>query len=284
MTVFVLGAGRAGRGLADAFRDAGLEVVGVHGRRAEQGITAGPIPLSARQAQVVIVAVRDAQLDDALHELLATLGTPATGADPAVVLHLSGNATPVALVDVRAAGYAAGTFHPLVPLAEPSRAAARLRGAWIGVDGNAAAVVASRALAERLGAHILLIPEGAKPLYHAAAVLSSNFPAVLAALAVKLMGSAGVPPTAARRAVDALLRASVANLEGADPTTVLTGPVVRGDVGTVRAHLDALASDPTVDEVYRALSRAAVSLLRDHDLGDPARLDEIGKALDRKSP
>ena len=279
-SVFILGAGRAGRGLAGALRQAGVTVVGVHGRRADSEVTTGRIPAAARGAGIVVVAVRDRQLEDALRELLSALGALDESATRPVVLHLSGSATPRALADLRAAGCSAGTFHPLVPLADATRAAERLRGAWIGIDGDPAALEASRALAGRLGANVLNIPAGEKARYHAAAVLASNFPAVLAALAVKLMRAAGVPPEASRGAVDALLRASVANLEGADPAAVLTGPVVRGDVETVRAHLDVVRSDRLTLDVYRALSAAAVELLREHGMGDDTRLAELGRVLD----
>jgi predicted short-subunit dehydrogenase-like oxidoreductase (DUF2520 family) len=257
-----------------------VEVTGVHGRRADSGVSAGPIPDAAARAGVVVVAVRDRQLQDALRELRASLGRSGDGVAGPIVLHLSGSATPDALDDLRTAGCAAGTFHPLVPLADPARAGERLRGAWIGIDGDPAALEASRDLAARLGANVLHIPAGEKARYHAAAVLASNFPAVLAALAVKLMRAAGVPSDASRAAVDALLRASVANLEGADPAAVLTGPVVRGDVETVRAHLAVVGSDALTLEVYRALSRAAVELLQDHGVGDGARLAEIARLLD----
>ena len=63
--VFILGAGRAGRGLSRALRASGIAVTGLHGRRAEGGaekVTAGALPDAARQAQVVIVAVRDSQI------------------------------------------------------------------------------------------------------------------------------------------------------------------------------------------------------------------------------
>jgi predicted short-subunit dehydrogenase-like oxidoreductase (DUF2520 family) len=278
-SVFILGAGRAGRGLADAFRRCGVTVTGLHGRRPVPGATTGPLPDSLGDADVVIVAVRDAQLDQALDQVSLAFRGRAAGPGK-VVLHASGSARPAGLAALRRLGAAGGTFHPLVPLAEPSRAAESLRGAWIGVDGDAEAMDASRQLAARLGARVLEIPRGEKPRYHAAAVFASNFPAVLAALAVRLMREAGVPAPEAAGAVDALLRASVANLEGAEPAAVLTGPVVRGDVDTVRSHIAALADAPAVLSIYRSLSGAAVQLLRDSGAGDPARLADMEAAID----
>lgn len=275
--VFILGAGRAGRGLARALRASGADVVGLHGRRArdagDERITAGAIPDAIRQADVVLVTVRDEQLEGALRELAGAALAP-----EAVVLHASGSAVPRALDELRRRGHPSGTFHPLVPLADPERAPALLRHAWIGVDGDARAVAAGERLATRIGAHTLRIPPGEKARYHAAAVFASNFPTVLAAIAGRLLREAGVGDDEAWRALHGLMSAAVANLEGRDPAAALTGPVVRGDVETIRRHLDALGADPAARDVYVALTRAAVALARTAG-ADARRLSAIERLL-----
>jgi predicted short-subunit dehydrogenase-like oxidoreductase (DUF2520 family) len=255
--LFVLGAGRAGLGVARALRAYGGTVVGVHGRMprhdSELPVTAGPVPNSVSRATVVLVAVRDQQLDAALDELLTSDIAPG-----AIVLHASGIAEPVALERVRAAGHPAGTFHPLVPLALPERAPALMRGAWIGVDGDDEAVAASERLAKIVGAHTVHIPAGSKARYHAAAVFASNFPAALTAIAERLLGDAGIAPVEAHAAVRHLLRSAAANLLERDAAGALTGPVARGDDETVGKHLRAISGDSEALAAYVALSRATV--------------------------
>ncbi|HXE60778.1 MAG TPA: DUF2520 domain-containing protein [Gemmatimonadaceae bacterium] len=252
--VFVLGAGRAGRSLARALREASVEVVGLHGRRAGEAgdpITVGQIPDAIRDASTVLVTVRDAQLDQALGELSAApLGAGA------VILHASGSADPEGLRPLRAAGHPAGTFHPLVPLADPARAAALLAGAYIGLDGDDAARARGRLLAAALGAHTLDIPAGRKAQYHAAAVLVSNFPPALLALGERTMTAAGLPPDLARRALLPLWSAAAENARAMPAPGSLTGPAVRGDTATIEANLEALAGDPLAAEVYRVMTEA----------------------------
>lgn len=274
--VFVLGAGRAGRGLARALRASRIEIVGLHGTKAvaEEGITAGAIPSTVRKATIVIVAVRDAQLDAALRELSA-----APMDEAAVVLHASGGAEPAALDELRALGRAAGTFHPLVPLADPDRAAEVLTDAWIGIDGDDAALDAGRRLAARLSAHTMQIPRGEKARYHVAAVFAANFPTVLAALAHRLLRGAGVPEADSWDAVLHLMVASVSNIHANRPVDALTGPIVRGDVDTVRTHLTALREDPEAIAIYRSLSRAAVEMARQGGT-DEGLLGGITRAID----
>jgi len=275
--VFVIGAGRAGRALAHAMRVAGVDVVGLHGRRPGADITWGDWPESLASATVVLVTVRDGELDGVLRSLLsAPLGARA------VVLHASGNMEPPALDLLRAHGHETGTFHPLLPLTDPTRAAEQLRRAWIGIDGDEGARAASRELAEAIGARVLEIPTGVKARYHAAAVFASNFPMVLLATAMRLLTSAGVDEAKARGALGALLVSAAENSNAMGPSAALTGPIVRGDVETVRAHLGALADVPEILELYRAMSSEALLLATEAGT-DAARLEQLRRVLDERS-
>ncbi|MGI9078205.1 MAG: DUF2520 domain-containing protein [Gemmatimonadaceae bacterium] len=258
--IFIMGAGRAGLGLARAFRASGCDVVGVHGKRLlpdVEFITSGELPSALSRASVVLVAVRDAQLELALGQLVeAPLGRGA------VILQVSGSADPLMLNVLRENGHPAGTFHPLVPLALPELAAKLLRGAWIGIDGDSDARAVAGRLAHAIGASTVEIPPGAKGLYHAAAVIASNFPAALLWLAERTFVSAGIDAVAAHSAARSLFLASAANLLHEHGVAVLTGPVARGDVATVRLHLEALADQPELLAAYRILSRTLLPTAR----------------------
>ena len=275
--VFVIGAGKAGRALAHAMRVGGVEVVGLHGRRPDHGITSGAWPATVALANVVLVTVRDAELDGVLCELRSA----AALARGTVVLHASGTAEPQALDELRTDGHPGGTFHPLLPLTDPTRATEQLRRAWIGIDGDAGARAVSRGLAAAIGARVLEIPAGAKASYHAAAVIASNFPVVLLALAARVLTQAGVDEEAARGALATLMTAAAENASASAPSAALTGPVARGDVETVRAHLAALSETPQVLQVYRVLSREAIPLAESGG-ADPLQLEQLRRALDER--
>ena len=258
--VFIIGPGHVGRGLFRAFRASGVEVVGLHGKRPSGVNTStGEIPAEAARANVVMLCVRDTQLDDAVAEVAAAAegGRIARGS---VILHTSAIAEPVGLNALSAAGYPGGTFHPLIPFSDPDISADLLKKGWIGIDGENAARNASRRLAGRLGARTLDIPPGKKPAYHAAAVISSNFPVVLASVAGHLLHDIGIPDASAYQAVESLMSGALANMKRSLPDEALTGPVVRGDLETVGKHLRALADHPAALEVYRAMSAAAVEI------------------------
>ena len=277
--VVLVGAGRAGRALAAAFRAAGLP----HALVDRTGIVEqhGPPIFTSRadavqRSPAILVAVRDGQLDVALDELRLQDGVQ-TGA---VVLQVSGSAEPAARARITAAGVHYGTFHPLLPLIDPSLASFRLQGSVIGIEGDDAASEVAARLAQRLGATTIEIPREERAAYHAAAVIASNFPVTLAALAEGLLSRIGVDPVAAHRAVRALMAASVENLAAAPRALdALTGPIARGDVATVRAHTTALHGSRPYHEVYEVLSRATLVLMRQRG-DDAATVTSMEAALD----
>lgn len=279
--VFIIGAGQVGRGLSRAFRASGVDVLGLHGRRASAGATSsGSLPSAASNANSIIVAVREEQIDDVLADLIRERSGGARGrvASGTVVLHTSGSAEPESMPMLAEAGLNGGTFHPLVAFADPERAPELLRRAWIGIDGSEHAKATSRRLAGHVGARTLDIPPGGKAAYHAAAVMSSNFPVVLAALAAGLLKDLGIPERSARQAVHGLMEGAVSNLADRSPDEALTGPIARGDAATVMRHLAALRGDPDSRAVYKRLSLAALSIAEGKG-ADPRQLEDIRRLL-----
>ena len=276
--LFIIGPGHVGRGLFRAFRASEVEVVGLHGKRPSGVATSsGALPVEMAGANVVIVCVRDPQLDEAMEELAAAAksGLIQRGT---VILHTSAIAEPEGLRLLSDAGFPGGTFHPLVPFSDPEISAELMRKGWVGIDGENAARSASRRLAGHLGARTLDIPPGKKPAYHAAAVIASNFPVVLASVAGHLMHDIGISDASAYQAVESLMSGALANMKHALPDDALTGPVVRGDADTVGKHLRAIKGHGAASEVYRALSAAAVEIARRRGV-DAKKLLAVGGVL-----
>jgi predicted short-subunit dehydrogenase-like oxidoreductase (DUF2520 family) len=265
MIVGIVGAGRAGLGMGLALARAGYTVQ-VHSRSAprfavppELTISQGRFPEWLRRAEVVLLAVPD----DALGEVAAALVAGGWVGPSQVVLHLSGVHGREVLQALAPTGAALGSLHPLQSLSDPASAPERLRGALAAIEGDARAVGVASALAREVGLEPVALEAGAKARYHAAAVFASNFVVALAAVAERLFREAGLAEEAARRAVEALLGGTAANIRAAGPEAALTGPVARGDVETVKLHLAAL-EEPRA-RLYRLLSRAVLELARLED-------------------
>lgn len=267
-TLAFIGAGRLGRSLALAAARAGYTVAAAASRTpagaAALCAAAGGSPCAApaeaaARAPLVILAVPD--------DVIAAVAAAVPWRPGQVVLHASGALDSSILAPVRAAGAAAGSLHPFQTLVRPEDGPERLRGATFAVEGDPAAVAAGEALARALGGQPFRLAPGAKALYHAAAVCASNYAVALAAMARQLWVTAGLPAEAALPAVLPMLQGAVANLGALGIEGALTGPIARGDAGTVARHLAALArAAPDLLPAYRALGRLALGLRPD----DPA--------------
>ncbi len=277
--VVLVGAGRAGRALATALRTAGVSYALVDRDHVVEQHGAPPRGSRAEavaHAALVLVAVRDGQLDVALDELRTRDGLRSG----TVTLQVSGSAEPAGRERITATGAHYGTFHPLLPLLDPPLASMRLQGSVIGVEGDEMAHRAAVQLAARLGATTIDIPRGERAAYHAAAVIASNFPVTLAALAEGLLSRIGVDSVAAHRAVRVLMAASVENLAAAPRALdALTGPIARHDAATVRAHTTALHGTRPYHDVYEIVSRATLALMRERG-DDPEAVQAMETALD----
>lgn len=255
ISVGVVGAGRAGVGIALTLTHAG-HPVRLHARRGRAVppplvLSWGGPPPWLDEVEVVLLAVRDGDVAEAAGEL-AAIGTVGSRH---VVLHLSGLLDEAPLAALRPSGAALGVLHPLQAIARPEDAAERLRGALAALTGDDRARAAGEVLARSLGMRAVALSAAAKPRYHAAAAIASNYLVVLATAAERLMIEAGLEPSAARDGVTALMAGTLANVR-ADGAAALTGPIVRGDVATVRAHLAVLP--PPLQDIYRTLGRAAL--------------------------
>jgi predicted short-subunit dehydrogenase-like oxidoreductase (DUF2520 family) len=275
--VAIVGSGRMGQGLGLALHHAGWQVrmlarsrhpvvppLVVHG---------GPRNEATLASEVVLLAVPD----DAIPELAAELASEGAAGPGQVILHLSGLLDRRALGALQASGAGLGSFHPLQTIADPAAAPRRLAGAYAGIEGDARALEQGGRLAQAMGMHpIRLSPEG-KAAYHAGAVMAANYTIALAGVAERLARAAGVAPETAGRLYLPLIRGAADNLE-LGPAAALTGPVRRGDVRTVEAHLAALG--PEDRELYRLLGLAALRLAREAGLA-PAAAERLREALDR---
>jgi predicted short-subunit dehydrogenase-like oxidoreductase (DUF2520 family) len=256
-----------GQGLAIALGAAGVEVV-LLARRPRS--VSEPLVLfpgswgeGTRGAAIVLLATPD----DAIPAAAAELARAGAIAESQVVLHLSGLLDRRALESLVSTGAGLGSFHPLQTIADPGSARARLIGAYAGIEGDSRAMADGEWLAMMLAMHPIRLTPEAKPAYHAGAVFAANFLVALAGVAERLARQAGVPPADASRLYLPLLQGAVINLDSG-AARALTGPIVRGDVVTIRAHLAALGAEDR--DLYRALALATLPLAREAGLSAEA--------------
>lgn len=265
--IVIVGPGRMGTALALALQTAGCRVLAAYSRdrtaasaqRFEQ-LTGAPVytfhdtlqPL--KDADMVFVTVPD----KAVTVTAQTLVDTGRLNDRMVIVHTAGALPSEALRPVVQAGCARLSLHPLQTIADPATAVQNLHGAYCTLEGDNRAVQVGAELVRAWGGIPVIIQPEQRPQYHAAAVLASNALIALVAVAADLLA---IPESL--QALLPLLRGSIANLERNGLPQALTGPVERGDVSTIRAHLQALQSNPTASQVYRVLGQVTTDLARE---------------------
>lgn len=269
MRVGLVGAGRAGRALALLLVRAGWPVTTIasrtpaHARALALQTGAQDCGASATAAlagcDVLLLAVPD----DAIAGVAALLaGEPLSGK---AVVHLSGALSLEPLAVLHEGGAHTGSLHPVYPFSDaPPESLAGVAFALEASDDGLLATL--QALVAALGGQALYVPPGQKRRYHLALTLASNYTITLAALAQNLLTRMHIEPQAARMALSALVSATAENLRVRGLPAALTGPVSRGDLGTIQGHLDALRESPADGELldlYRLLGTATVPLYRE---------------------
>jgi predicted short-subunit dehydrogenase-like oxidoreductase (DUF2520 family) len=259
LDVGVVGAGRVGAVLGAALARAGHRVVAASGvseqsRDRAAGLLPGtpmlPVEEVLARADLVLLTVPD----DALPHLIA--GLTATGAWQAgqIVVHTSGRYG-VRVFEPAAGAHIIGlALHPAMTFTGTAMDLTRLADACFGITAPEAVRPVAEALVVEMGAEPVWIAEEDRERYHAGLAHGANHLVTLVAQAMQVLGSAGVEEPS--RVIAPLLQAALDNaLRLGD--AALTGPVARGDAGTVAAHLRQLADEtPDVRATYLALARA----------------------------
>lgn len=264
--VIIVGPGRVGLALGYALAQAeAVDEITVCGRRPEppahplftQGLAEYVFGLARPRGNTaaIFLAVPDAVVPEMAHALAGQGDAP----EGCAAYHLSGALSADVLAPLHARGYAVGSFHPLQSLAHPVTGAERLPGSWIAVTGAPSAVALARRLTSVLECQVLTVPEARRPLYHAAAVMASNFLPPLLDSACRILERAGVPHEEGLEALLPLVRGTLENIRERGVEGSVTGPVARVDLETVSLHLRALEKEDR--RLYAVLGLELLRLL-----------------------
>ncbi|MEP6922635.1 MAG: Rossmann-like and DUF2520 domain-containing protein [bacterium] len=288
--VTVIGSGRLGTALARALALSGypIEAVVVRhssnaGRSARlvgsntKGLSASELHLLSR-TNITIIATPDGEIAGVARRLAELQKDVAKGR---TVLHTSGAlSSDSVLSPLAVVGFHVGSLHPLVSVSDPRTGAENLRGAFYCVEGDPVARSIARAIVQDLGGHSFEIDSTSKPLYHAAAVMASGHLVALFQLATEMLEVCGLTPKIARRVLLPLVESTVKNLSTTEPAQALTGTFARGDLATVKKHLQALSTND-LDQalaVYKVLGDRSLELARANGV-NPRLLKRIGQTL-----
>lgn len=280
--IAIVGAGRVGSAFAIAFRKLGAPVVALTGRdpvRVEhaaktiEGVRAVSVRDLPGLTQRVLLAVSDS----AIPEVAAHLRD--TGFRCGTVLHTSGCRGPEALSCLADAGVSTGTLHPLQTFPTPEIGAAQLAGSSFAIGGEGAALAWALEIVSLLHGKALPIRPGYWALYHAAAVIASNYHATILDAALECLEAAGVARADGLQALTPLLEGTLRSILRLGPQEALPGPISRGDLESVRRNREALGMvSEATREAYDSLGLRTIEIMKRRGM-PPSVIEKLREAF-----
>ncbi len=288
LDVGVVGAGRVGAVLGAALRIAEHRVVSASGVSEESRSRIETLlPGTAQRDAEAVVRAADLVLltvpDDALAPLVSGLAAVGAWRPGQIAVHASGRLGLAPLGPAMALGVTGIAAHPAMTFTGTSVDLARLHETVFAVTAPAPMVPIALALVVEMGGEPVVIAEEDRAMYHAGVVHGANHVVALVSQAMAILRASGIEEPAAL--LGPLVRASIdgALSEAPGAATTLTGPVVRGDVGTIAAHVDALAARAEELATYRALARATADLALSAGRIDDAQYAGVMDVLEHRS-
>ena len=196
------------------------------------------------------------------------------------VVHCSGADSAEVLEPAKTLGARVGVFHPLQTFASVEQAIENLPGSTFALEAEEPLLSVLKEMATSLDGSWVELKAGDKVLYHAAAVIACNYLVTLLKLATDLWQSFNIPPQQATQALLPLIRGTVHNISTVGIPKCLTGPIARGDAGTIKKHLAALQERaPAVLSTYRELGLQTIPIALAKGKIDKRKAEELKSLL-----
>jgi len=255
--IAIIGCGKVGTSLGYFLSEAGYRISGffsktrVSAENAAQLINGpAPSPSSAEAAQTATVVLITTP-DDVIADAGALIAQGKGYRDGAAVLHCSGALPSTILEPAKKTGAFIGSMHPLQSFAAARTDINPFKGINMAVEGDDQAVAHATRIATDLGAQVHTIKTAGKTLYHASAVAASNYLVTVMDLSLKMLQAAGIEPADGFKILKPLIDGTLNNVEKIGIPEALTGPIARGDVDTVAAHIEHISEQvPELKALY----------------------------------
>jgi predicted short-subunit dehydrogenase-like oxidoreductase (DUF2520 family) len=258
-----IGAGTVGTALAVRLAAKGYPVVAVSSRsRASAEKLAGAVSgcrafdnnqKVADNAELVFITTPD--------DAIAPVAAKVRWHPGQSVVHCSGADSVAILKPARELGAKVGAFHPLQTFASVKQAIDNIPGSTFALEAEEPLLKNLKDMASALDGHWVELKASDKVLYHASAVIACNYLVTLVKMATDLWQTFNVPPQQATQALLPLIRGTIHNIDTVGIPQCLTGPIARGDIGTINKHLDALdKTAPHLLPTYCELGRQTIPI------------------------
>ncbi len=259
----IIGAGTVGTALAVGLSSNGYQVAAVFSRsQSSAQKLAGAVSNCqvfdnsqgvADTAELVFIATPDDAIASVASQIRWRAGQS--------VVHCSGADSTDILELAKKSGAHVGAFHPLQTFASIKQAIDNIPGSTFAIEAEEPLLSTLKDMATALDGRWIELKADDKVAYHAAAVIACNYLVTLVKLATDLWQTFAIPPQQATQALLPLLRGTLNNIDTVGIPQCLTGPIARGDAGTIEKHLDTLQEiAPTMVSTYCELGLQTIPM------------------------
>jgi Uncharacterized conserved protein len=277
-----IGAGTVGSALALGLSEKGYPISGIASRTrlsAEKLCRKIPSAKFCNSPQAVVDTADIVFIttpDDTIAEICRSLHWHSNQ----YVIHCSGAYSLELLQTAQGFGAYTGVLHPLQSFSLQADPVKNLEGITYALEGDDQTLPLLKDMVKVLGGEWIVLKPSDKVAYHVAAVLASNYLVTLIKMATGLWQSFGIPEDKAVKALMPLVRGTLSNIEKAGATNALSGPIARGDCGTVSKHLAALENiAPELIPAYKELGRQTVKIALEKEKPNITGIEKLSRIL-----
>jgi predicted short-subunit dehydrogenase-like oxidoreductase (DUF2520 family) len=288
-SIAIIGLGKVGTATGHLLRSAGYEIVAVSDRSPaalERGVgyTGGIVSIDPLQAALSATSIFITTPDDIIESVCSEIARGGGFGPGKRVVHMSGAGGLGLLKSARSCGAQVATIHPLQSFVDIEGVLESIPGSTFSITAEGEVKEWAVRIVRDLGGVPFFVSDEDKPLYHAAACMASNYLVTLMNMVEEIYRHLGMAGDEAIRSFWPLVRGTVMNIEGRGTEKSLTGPIARGDIGTIRRHLEVLGEKmPHILNLYREMGLFTVDIALRNNTLSKDRAEEIQSLLKGKS-
>ncbi|MFZ5968059.1 MAG: Rossmann-like and DUF2520 domain-containing protein [Bacillota bacterium] len=285
MKIGFIGAGKVGTAFGMYLQDNNIPIVGYYSRRVDSAVKAARMTNSfVFETLEELVKVVDMLFittpDDTIEIVCNEIAEKKLFHKEQYIIHMSGAATSKILSSAEKIGCFTFSLHPLQAFADIDKAFQDLKHTYFSIEGNAEKLYVIEELMKKIGNPYFKVKTEDKALYHGAACILSNYLVTLMDEGLSYLKAIGISEEDGLQAMMPLILGALNNIQTFGTQQALTGPIARGDAGTIAGHLCHIQQTfPEKESFYKLLGLRTLELAKSEKLKDTIKVENVMKLL-----
>lgn len=286
MNIGFIGAGKVGTSFGRYLKINGFNVIGYYSKTYESAIKAANFTKTkafkklhdfTENSEIIFITTND----DNIKSVCDKLVQGKLICDKHIIVHMSGASSSLILLEAQKLGAHVYSMHPIQSFADVNKAVKDLKNTFFSIEGDEENIHILEDMLKKLGNRYFRLKPEDKSLYHASACIISNYLVTLINIGLETFEKFGVGKEDAFKAIYPLINSTINNIGNLGPEKALTGPIARGDINTIKNHLDSISKlSNDLFNFYSCLGLKTVDLAEKNKLKDKSKIDEFRRLFE----